>query len=177
MKVVTPQEILGSRNPSAARSKKAFSLVEVVIALGVVAFAFIGIIGSLPVGIQSMQDAMQQQAKANITQQLRSDLQQIPFAASSTSSSSDYTIESLAGVTWWYTSEGMKTDKRDEAFYEATFELDTASVISEQGGEAVTFTPASARNVRATLSYPLDAPVENRKETTITLFSAKQKNA
>lgn len=174
MKVHPKQATPGSR--SATRSKRGFSLVEVVIALGVVSFAFIGIIGSLPVGIQSMQGAMQQQAKANITQQLRSDLQQIPFATAA-NPGADYSIEALAGVTWYYTSEGMKTDKPAEAFYEATFELATASVTSEDDQGTVSFANSSARNVRVILSYPLDAPEVNRKQTTITLFSARQKNA
>lgn len=170
------------RSPRRIQSRKylrrsGFSLVEVVIAIGLVGFALLAIVGSLPVGIQSMQDSMQQQARAAITQQLRADLQQIPFS-SSQSGTAGYNIEELKSTTWFYTSEGMKTEKGSaEAFYSATFELVTATIESEGENHATEFDSSSARNVRATLEYPLNAPEANRKQMRVTLFSAKQKNA
>lgn len=41
----------------AVRNQKAFSLVEVTLAVGIVAFAFLAIVGLLPVGLKSARDA------------------------------------------------------------------------------------------------------------------------
>src|SRR5437762_13839187 len=48
----------------AVRQDAAFSLVEVVLALGVAAFALIAVMGMLPVGVK-IQQASVQQTKAN----------------------------------------------------------------------------------------------------------------
>ena len=168
---VSPHSRIHPRKPQRGR-RSGFSLVEVVIAIGVVSFAMVAILGSLPVGIQSMQDAMQMQAKASIAQQLRSDLQQIPYGAASTDG-----INELETITWYYTSQGMKTEEPSQAFYAATFQVETATLESEGSTSPTEFDLGSARNIRATLEFPLTAPEANRKQTHITLFSAKQKNA
>lgn len=162
-------------NPPIRQRKAGFSLVEVVIAIGVVSFAMLAILGSLPVGIQSMQDSMQQQAKATITQQLRADLQQLPFEKSADADKAEFNIEALETVTWYYTTHGMKTDEK-QAFFAATFRLQPASLESEGGTAGVEYTSATARNVQVTLEYPMSAPPQNRKQLRLTLFSARQKN-
>src|SRR5262249_43914634 len=65
--------------------KTAFSLVEVVVALAVASFVLLVLVGTLPSGMKVVQDSMSESAQANITQQVRAQLEQITFNTSSTS--------------------------------------------------------------------------------------------
>lgn len=51
-----------------------FSLVEVTIAMGIVSFALITLLGIVPIGLMAAQDAMRQTANAHIIQQISGDL-------------------------------------------------------------------------------------------------------
>lgn len=53
----------------------AFSLVEVVIALGIISFAIIAIVGMLPVALKSSQDSMRETDATLIAQRIFSELQ------------------------------------------------------------------------------------------------------
>ena len=59
----------------------AFSLLEVVLALGVAAFCLIAILGLLPVGVQTNRNASSQTAVSNIIATVVSDLRTTPAAA------------------------------------------------------------------------------------------------
>lgn len=50
--------------------RRAFSLVEVVLALGLVSFCLVAIIGMLPVGLQSVKNAKEESAAANALNQI-----------------------------------------------------------------------------------------------------------
>lgn len=154
-----------------ARSRSAFSLIEVVLAVGVVSFALMALIGVLPVGLQTVQDSRVQAARSNIVQQLRGVLQQIPFSSSSSGSNS-FDINSLKDEIFYYTEEGMETDSASTAYYRAEFEVENAGMPGSTS--ATTFDPTNAKMVKVTLSYPQNRPEQNQKHSFITLFSAKQ---
>ena len=61
------------------RKAGAFSLVEVTLALGIVAFAVIPILGLLPVGLDSFSSSMDRSIKSQISQRIITDLQQTDF--------------------------------------------------------------------------------------------------
>lgn len=67
-----------------------FSLVEMALALAVISFALVGIMGLLPVALQSAQDSQRETRAAFIAQQIFNDLQSLPgtntFLASNTNS-------------------------------------------------------------------------------------------
>jgi len=48
--------------------KKAFSLVEVVLALGIVSFALLAVVGLLPIGLKSVKNANENAGAANVLQ-------------------------------------------------------------------------------------------------------------
>lgn len=57
--------------PESLRTRlRAFSLIETVIAMGIVGFAFVGIVGLLPCGLQVFRKAMDATAKAQMVQHL-----------------------------------------------------------------------------------------------------------
>lgn len=62
------------------RKRAGFSLIEVVLALGVVSFCLITLMGLLPVAIASNQASIQQTAAANIASMLVADLRQTSVA-------------------------------------------------------------------------------------------------
>ena len=63
-----------------ARSRQSgFSLVEVVLAVGVIAFAFVAILGLLPAGLQQFRQAMDNSVAAQISQRIILEAQQSDF--------------------------------------------------------------------------------------------------
>jgi uncharacterized protein (TIGR02598 family) len=57
-------------------SGSAFSLVEVVLALGIVAFAMLAVVGLLPVGLQAVKNANEEAAAANVVARISNALRQ-----------------------------------------------------------------------------------------------------
>ncbi len=67
-------EIVISDYPISRRPALGFSLVEVVIALGIVSFAVLAIVGMMPVAMKSAQDSMRQTDSTLIAQRIFSEL-------------------------------------------------------------------------------------------------------
>lgn len=158
-----------SRSATSTRlaNKRAFSLVEVVLAIGVVSFSMMAMVGVLPIGLRSAQESNAQVAMANIGRQLQGELQQISF---STDSSDPLNISSLSSSPYYYTLEGLKTTSAADRYYEAKFDVANAKL------SGAPFSTANARTVTVTLSYPLSAPEANRQTSVFSLLLAKQKN-
>jgi len=66
--------------------KAAFSLIEVALALGVVAVAFVPVAGLLPLGLQSYHQANDNSMQAEIFQRIVNELQQTDFGSLTSSS-------------------------------------------------------------------------------------------
>jgi uncharacterized protein (TIGR02598 family) len=151
-------------------SRQAFSLVEVVIALGVTSFAVLALIGTLPVGIKSVQDSSNESARANITQEIRAELQQVSFGTTAS-----HSISGLSSQTNYYNNEGDILTSNANAYYMAVFAL-TNTAIPNSGTTTTYFQSGAAQTIQMTLSYPYNAPVANRTTSTNYLLAAKQKN-
>ena len=63
------------------RSLTAFSLVEVVLALGVIGFALLAIIGLLPIGLQSGRASIQETRATHLAKEVFATLRSQPFTA------------------------------------------------------------------------------------------------
>ncbi len=74
--------------------RKAFSLVEVTLALGVMGFAMLAIFGLLPVGLTSNATAVQQTTATNLATGIIADLRQTPSAAEVAASSGSLSARS-----------------------------------------------------------------------------------
>jgi uncharacterized protein (TIGR02598 family) len=77
--VLSPNSPL-SRKFIARRQRAGFSLVEVVLAVGVISFAFVAILGLLPAGLQQFRQAMDNSVGAQIAQRIIQDCQLTDFA-------------------------------------------------------------------------------------------------
>lgn len=71
---LVPQSGLRARSPG-------FSLIEVVLCIGIVAFAFLAIFGMLPVGLSTFRQAMDNSVGSQIVQRLVGEAQQTDFPA------------------------------------------------------------------------------------------------
>lgn len=63
---------MNQRNSSA----RGFSLIEVIVAMGIVATVMVGLIGIMPAGVESLHDAATTAIQSRIVQELVSDAQQ-----------------------------------------------------------------------------------------------------
>ena len=75
----SPRFHFGSRRAT-SWAKRGFTLVEVLLALGIVAFAFMALCGMLPVGLKTYRDAMDATCRANIVRVVTAELAQAPYA-------------------------------------------------------------------------------------------------
>ncbi|MGB8356459.1 MAG: Verru_Chthon cassette protein B [Chthoniobacteraceae bacterium] len=73
-------QCLTLRTAFAGKKRSGFSLIEVVMALGIVSFAFVAIFGLLPIGLTSFRNAMDASIGSQIVQQVVTDVQQEDFS-------------------------------------------------------------------------------------------------
>jgi len=73
-----PEELLMIKLSPQIKRQMAFSLVEVTISLGIVAFALLSLLGLLPVGLMSMHEAIRQTVSTHIVKQISNEVAMIP---------------------------------------------------------------------------------------------------
>lgn len=116
--------------PLASRHKQsAFSLVEVVLAVGVVAFAFVGLLGLLPAGMTQFRGAMDGTTSTEIAHQVIGDARQMDF---------DLLIDKAgipsAGGDDYFTFRAPKVSQPEFRYFD------------EQGGEVIPVSTAARSN-------------------------------
>ena len=115
------------------RPERAFSLVEVTIALAIVTFAVVSVMGLLPTGLTTMRTATDQTTVAQIAREISAEVLLTPFGE----------LDSYISAhgTRYFDSEGGRTD--DPAAY---FRIETSLAASEFPGSAASVNLSS--NVR-----------------------------
>lgn len=99
------------RFPLKRKSKSAFSLVEVVIALGVVSFVIVGLLGLMSVGIGGIRNATDDSVSASIGKKMVSEMQQNTL--SNLLSAPSFPVR-------WFNAEGQEVPQTDPfAVYKA----------------------------------------------------------
>jgi uncharacterized protein (TIGR02598 family) len=152
-----------STKPKFRRSPRAFSLVELAIAVGIVTYSMLAILGVLSVGLRTMNDSSTQYGTTTIAQQIISELQLMPFSSSSNSS---YSIATIGGRQDYYTIEGAKTDNRMDSYFTVTFATNSPAIPGGTSSYG-----SSAQIVTATLIYPTQAP---QQTNVLSFLTAKQ---
>ena len=115
--------------------KRAFSLLEVVIALGIVGFALTTLIGLMPVGLNIFRDSITATVQTDVLRQLTSQFQETPFNKLTNSTKMLYfsdqsapvetDADALLGVTYTFTAN---TDLLSSGGY-ANANLKTALIM------------------------------------------------
>ena len=90
----------------------AFTLIEVLLSLGIVSFAFMALCGVLPVGLQTYREAMDATCRANIIRVISSELAQAPFAE----------IDARKGQERFFSDQGLEVASAEAARFRVKYE-------------------------------------------------------
>lgn len=103
--------------PQRKNRPRGFSLVEVTLALGIVAFALVPLLALVPIGLTAAQATIRETAQSHILRQISGDLGMMPFDE----------IDSYIAAKHQFDSDGRLTDKSTEIIYEAKLERKNAT--------------------------------------------------
>lgn len=120
--------------------QKGFTLIEVAIALGIIAFALVALLGMLPVGLTTFHDAKRNTVDARIIQQLTAMLQLSDWSSPSGTNTSESPEAGYIGTEYYFDSYGNQLGTSRNLPKDLNQIVYTAQ-ISVNGGSA------SARNV------------------------------
>jgi type II secretory pathway pseudopilin PulG len=87
-----------------------FSLVEVVIAIGIVSFAILGVIGLLPVGLKTVRNANEEAGAANVLNGIAEAVRNAAIAATNSGNPPGLYSNSYAGQSITFTNGGTSTN-------------------------------------------------------------------
>ena len=148
--------------PRIKRLNRAFSLVEVTLAMGIVGFAAATVLALLPTGLKSLRNSIEQTVESQISQQISSDILQTPFA-------------SVGTITKYYDNEGFPVETASEAVFTAEV---TPGTVSYPGSEK---TPAfstpldrSLKSLRVRVTNRASAKGDARLQTSFNLLLARR---
>ena len=144
-----------------------FSLTEVLLALGIVAFAFIPVLGLLPVGLDASRQAIDATIEAQIVQQLSNEVLQTDFSS----------LGELATAPLYYYDNQRNKTTSDKAYYTAGFSVVSqtdlpagpASVVSTQKLATVAICIVTTRSVK--LNHQADPSLNPDSRKSIILLS------
>ena len=94
-----------------------FSLVEVTMAIGIISFGLLSVMGLIPVGLDTLRKAMDQTVEAQIVQKLNGKILLTPFGQLDT----DY-----SGKSFFYDQEGVEVSGSANAIFSAMTSLTQA---------------------------------------------------
>jgi len=152
--------------------KRGFSLVEVVLALGVIAFALVGIMGLFPVALKSAQESQRETRATLIAQQIFSDLRTLngtnrllvrgPSAANASSLVTNFSLAANTNLILSYDADGNgRTGGISPGSFSAAFP--DAAFLASVAVDTNTGIPKLSR-VQATIEAPAAAPSTNRSK-------------
>jgi type II secretory pathway pseudopilin PulG len=158
---------------------RGFSLVEVVLALGVIAFALVGIMGLFPVALKSAQESQRETRATLIAQQIFSDLRTLtgtnrllvrgPSTANASALITNFSLAGNTNIVLSYDIDGKgRTDQISTDSFAGSFP--DAAFLANVDVDTNTGIPNLSR-VQATIEAPAAAPSTNRsKYTFVTLM-------
>jgi uncharacterized protein (TIGR02598 family) len=149
-----------------AKTSLAFSLIEVVLAVGVISFALVGIIGLFPVAMQSALDSQRETQVAFIARSLFSELQRVngekayvteTQPGKSLEEGTAKTVDlsnptSGSPPTFFFNVDGQMVTSATDATYSASIKVDR------------TGQPAGLSRVDVEIAVPANAPTVNQKK-------------
>jgi uncharacterized protein (TIGR02598 family) len=117
-------------HPTRLRKTSGFSLVEVTMALGIIAFSFLTLLGLLQTGLNVFRGSIDRTLAAQISQQILNEKQQTDFTALLAEISPSYRCFSDEG------DELRDVKDKNKTIYLARVEIAPATDVPSQGGEA-----------------------------------------
>jgi uncharacterized protein (TIGR02598 family) len=89
-----------------------FTLIEVLLSLGIVSFAFMALCGVLPVGLQAYREAMDATCRANIVRVISAELAQAPYDS----------IDARGGTDRFFSDQGLEVAGEGDARFRVRYE-------------------------------------------------------
>lgn len=126
------------------RISAAFSLVEVVLALGVIGFALLAVIGLLPIGLQSGRASMQETRATHLAERVFATMRSQPFTAvnlsflggsSTINLATENTPQGSAGPLLYATYEGSFVGSSDYFTIELRFRNTPDGLIAQTANQ------------------------------------------
>jgi uncharacterized protein (TIGR02598 family) len=153
---MTSPHLLRKRNRKSL-SGRAFTLVEVVLALGVVSFGLISMLGLLTVGLKTFHDAMSQTTETEIAQQISNQLQLANFSSiSGIKNSSNY----------YFTQEGLQLTNGSSTSTAPASTVYTASVAAPSVLAVPGVTSSTSSLATNTMTFVISIWSVNSPQTT-----------
>jgi uncharacterized protein (TIGR02598 family) len=137
--------------------KSAFSLIEVVIALGIFTFCAVAIFGLIPIGLDATRSVSQETAANNIAESISGFWQVAPLGAQSGSQfcMGDFTIGTTGNQTLFYNNDGTQVANAGDAALRLSYDVQNLPNFPNSYTVNLTFTwPANA---------PDDSETANRR--------------
>jgi len=151
------QKAIGARS-----RKRAFSLIEVTIAIGIVAFSLVPLLGVIPVGLGVTQDAMMQTARSHIIKQISSDLGALPFSK----------ITAYLAVDQYYDYEGNRVESASSSsIFVATM---SSALPNYPGSSSLTGLDEHMKRVIIKIRRVVESPTGGSRTTLVVCSSSGQ---
>ena len=137
-------------------SKNAFSLIEVVIALGLFTFCIVGIVGLLPIAANSVKSISQESNANNIAESISGFWQVAPSTASTSGGNftmGNFTVGTTGNQTFYYNNDGSNVDDQTDASLRLVYDVQNLSNYPNTFTVNLTFTwppNASSNSTTAT---------------------------
>ncbi len=119
---------------SASRKGSAFSLIEVVLALGVVSFAMVGLVGLLPVGLSVSRQAIDVTIQSQMAQTLRNQVQLGGLT----------NVDQWAGQQLYFDNQGLQVSGVGAPSRVYTAQMTVTNVVEQDKTAAALSLPATA---------------------------------
>jgi len=122
----------------ARKRQAAFSLVEIAMALGIVSFAFISVLGLLPVGLSTFRKAINASIGSQIVQKVINEAQQTDFNQLITDQSGQSIQPGSTGVkaNRYFDEQGNELNTPAQSVYQVNTRITPSTVMPNNGGNA-----------------------------------------
>ncbi len=115
------------------RNRSAFSLVEVVLALGIASFSMVSILGLLPVGLSNSRSSTAQTGAMNLITAIAADIRSTPSTASASPRyaipTGDTTSQTFYFDEQGHIATGLQTSSRYKALVQAIWQSSTNATM------------------------------------------------
>ena len=148
--------------------RRGFSLVEVALAIGIVAFALVPMLGLMAGGSTTFRAALNEMESAQITQRVSNDLQQTDFATLTASASGNTSAGTTPYIYLWPAASGTTALRYFDSQTDETIPPFTAGKQTPIYQVQVRISPASTLPAVST-SAPAPSPTGNPQLLTATI--------
>lgn len=145
--------------PLISRASGAFTLIETVLAIGIVSFAFVALMGLLPCGLQVFRKAMDTTLEGQMVQHLTGQLNQTPYND----------LAQLQGQDFWFDEAGGPVAESSEGIYSASLSLNAQPALP---GSA-SYANGGLTGVTITLKRKNESAPASTSKTFVTYIAAK----